>query len=258
MARFVDLLADAGIDYDVSDLETDPAKILQEVASYRELLQQAAINDAARANILPFSTAGDLDHLASFHDVIRLAGESDAALRKRVQLAIAGRSTGGTAARYRYVALSVGVQVKDAIVWREGRDPTVNVAVYSTAAGGVASGSLLATVRAALEAASVRMVNDAFRVVSAVTQTQNVSARLWLFPETPDSVLQSIESNLRAAWAARAGLGVDMTRAWLTSALMQAGVQNVEILAPVVDLVMPPNQAAALGTVTLSIAGRAV
>src|SRR5690606_3005832 len=78
VARFVD----AGVDYDVGNLATDPVKIILEACAYREILLRARINDAAKANLVPFSTGSDLDHLAAFYDVERLEGESDVALRE--------------------------------------------------------------------------------------------------------------------------------------------------------------------------------
>ena len=64
MADAVARFAAAGIDYDVGNLETDPVKIVLEAAAYRETLLRARVNDAARANLLSFAAATDLDHLA--------------------------------------------------------------------------------------------------------------------------------------------------------------------------------------------------
>ena len=75
-----------------------------EAAAYRETLLRARVNDAARANLLSFAATTDLDHLAGFYDVVRLDGETDAALRERVVLAIQGRSAAGPEERYAAVA----------------------------------------------------------------------------------------------------------------------------------------------------------
>ncbi|MDO5562510.1 MAG: baseplate J/gp47 family protein [Synergistaceae bacterium] len=55
-------------------LESDPANKILEVASYRELLLRQRINEAARACMLALSTGSDLEHLAAFYAVERLAG----------------------------------------------------------------------------------------------------------------------------------------------------------------------------------------
>lgn len=239
-------------------LESEPARKLLEVAAFRETLTRARINDAARSQLLAFATGSDLDHLAAFYDVVRILGESDDRLRSRVILAISGRSTGGTAARYRFIAMSASVDVRDAIVYREGTSPVVNVAVFSYAAGGIASPGLLSTVAEALNADDVRMVNDTIAVRSAVTQTANIVADVWLLPGTPLAVFDGLEAALRAAFAAEAGLGFDLTRAWLTARLMQPGVQRVEVVTPAADVAVAEYEAIALGTVALTYKGRAL
>lgn len=240
----------------VITLESEPARKLLEVASYREMLIRARVNDAARSQLLAFAAGADLDHLAAFYDVVRLTGETDEALRTRTILAIASRSTGGTADRYRFVALSASVDVRDAIVWCDAGSPVVNVAVYSRAAGGVASQALLDTVSAALNAPTVRMVNDTIAVRSAVTSTQNITANVWLLPETPMSVFDGLPAQLRAAWEAEAGLGFDLTPSWMTARLMRPGVQKVAILTPLEGWRAQPYEAIALGTITLTYRGR--
>lgn len=242
----------------VIQLESEPARKLLEVAAFRETLVRARINDAARSQLLAFAAGADLDHLAAFYDVIRLAGEDDERLRLRVILAISGRSPGGTAERYRYVAMTASIDVRDVIVWRDALTPTVNVAVYSAAPGGVAGTALLNAVLAALNAEGVRMVSDTIAVRSAVTQTRNVAADVWLLPNAPMAVFDALEAGLRADFAAEAGLGFDLTRAWLTARLMKAGVQKVEITAPVADVSVAEFEAVALGTITLTFRGRAL
>lgn len=239
------------------DLESEPVRKLFEVAAYRELVLRARINDAIRANLVAFARSSDLDHLASFYDVIRLSGESDDAFRKRVILAIAGRSTGGTEPRYRSVALGASTEVKDAIAYRDGVSPVVNVAIFSTAPGGAADAALLNTVSQALNDPAVRMVNDTINVLSAVTTTVNVTADVWLLPDTPYSVFEALEGNLRADFEAEGGLGFDVTVSWLTARLMRPGVQKVSITAPVADVAVTSRTAAQLGTVTLVYKGRA-
>lgn len=239
-------------------LESEPSRKLLEVDAYREMLIRARVNDAARANLIAFAAGSDLDHQAAFYDVVRLVGETDDALRSRTILAISGRSTGGTAERYRFIALSASVEVRDAIVWRDPLTPLVNVAIYSTMPGGVASPALIQTVEAALNAQNVRMVNDTISVRSAVTQTRNIAAEVWLLPNAPMAIFDALEADLRASFDAEAGLGFDLTRAWLTARLMRPGVQRVSITAPASDVPVAEYEATALGTITLTYMGRAL
>jgi phage-related baseplate assembly protein len=242
----------------VIGLESEPARKLLEVVAFRETLTRARINDAARANLLAFAVGSDLDHLAAFYDVIRVDGESDDRLRLRIILAISGRSTGGTADRYRFVAMTASIDVRDAIVYRAGTSPVVHVAIFSHSAGGVPSPLLLEAVRQALNASNVRMVNDTIEVRSAVSQTINVTADVWLLPSAEYAVFEGMEAALRAAFDLEAGLGFDLNRAWLTARLMQAGVQRVAIITPASDVAAHEYEAIALGTVTLTYKGRAL
>lgn len=237
-------------------LESEPAAKLGQVHSYIEMLVRARINDAARANLLAYATGADLDHLAAFYDVVRLQGESDERLKTRVILAIQGRSTGGTAPRYRSIALGASTRVADAVVYRVGNDPTVHVAVYAADNNGVADQDLLETVTDALNDPAARMVNDTIVVRSAVFQVVNIEADIWLLPEASNSLIDVLPGLLRDAWAAETGLGFDLTRAWLTARLMVSGVQRVEILNPTSDVIAPPERAISIGTITLHNRGR--
>lgn len=242
--------------YDVAMLETDPGVILMEVAGYVDTLLRARINEAIKSWFLAYAAGGDLDVLAQWYDVARLAGETDDALRHRVVLAIQGRSTGGTEARYRAIALGADVRVADAAVYTVGRDPTINVAVFSTGVGGIADAALLAKVDAALQSPTVRMVNDTIVVASAAQQAIAVTAKVWLLPQAPESTLATISAYLATAWARDMLLGRDLTRSWLIAQLQRDGVHRIELVSPVADITIPFNQAAALGEVTLIPQGR--
>lgn len=256
-AKLVQIFADAGIDYDVENLETDPAQILQQVSAYQDILLRQRVNEAIKSWFLAYATGGDLDVLAQWYDVARLPGEADDALRRRIVLAIQGRSTGGTEARYRSIALAADVRVSDAAVYTVGRDPTIRVAVFAADNNGVADAALLAKVDAALQAPAVRMVNDTIVVASAAQSVIAVSANVWLLPQAAESTLALMQSNLAAAWARDMLLGRDLTRSWLLAQLQVDGVQRVELVTPAGDVAMPFNQAAALGAVTLVKMGRA-
>lgn len=255
-AKLVSIYAAAGVDFDVSTLETDSSVILLQTAAYQDILLRQRINEAIRSWFLAYASGGDLDVLAQWYDVARMVGETDAALKRRVVLAIQGRSTGGTEARYRSIALGADVRVADATVYTVGRDPTINVAVFATDNAGVADAPLLTKVNAALQAPTVRMVNDRIVVQSAAQTVVPITAQIWLLPQAPETTLADAEANLRAAWSREMLLGRDLTRSWLVAQLQVTGVQRVELVAPVADVVMPFNRAAALGAVTLTKMGR--
>lgn len=97
-------------------VESDPVIKLLEVAAYREVILRARVNDAFKATLLAFAAAGDLDNLAAFYGLTRLADETDAELRDRTINRIQGSSTAGGAAWYRYQALTANNGVRDARV----------------------------------------------------------------------------------------------------------------------------------------------
>ncbi|WP_146258631.1 baseplate J/gp47 family protein [Agrobacterium rosae] len=244
-------------DYDVAMLETDPPVIVNEAESYRELLMRQRVNEAAVARLLAFATFGNLDHLAAFYDVVRMAGEKDDRLKRRVILAIQGRSPGGTEARYASIAMDADIRVRDAIVYTVGRSPVINVAIFSDAADGVADAALISAVNAALQAGDKRMVNDTIIVRTAVRRVIDLVANVWLLPDTSTGLLSTMETTLRDAWAKTQSLGRDFTERWWTARLMLEGVHKVEPVTPVGDVIVPPDEALAIGAVTLNFKGRA-
>lgn len=243
-------------EYDVTMLETDPAMIVIEAESYRELLLRARVNAATRSNLLKFSIGSDLDHLAADHGVTRLADETDAALRSRIVLADQGRSAAGPEEWYEFHARSASAEVADVAVYKTGAGPEIEVAVFSTADGGIPSSELLATVRAVVTSPSVRSINDIVTVASATKTVVNVAADVWLLPEAPVAVFDALEPLLRAALTTEGGIGRDINRSWIMAKLMAAGVAKVDVISPAADVVMDDHSAATFGTVVLTYRGR--
>ena len=236
-------------------LESDPGVKILEVAAARELILRQRINDSLKATLLRYATSGDLDNLAAFYGVTRLAAESDAALRARVIERIMGSSTAGPAAWYRFQALSASELVRDAAV-SSPAPGEVLVSILSTAGNGTASSALLEAVNDVLQSDSVRVLTDAVTVAGATITTVPVTAQVYLYPETPIEVFDGLQARLQAAFAAASGLGWDVTRSWLIAQLHPAGVQRVILTAPAADVVCGPSQAPALGAITLTMAGR--
>lgn len=243
-------------DYDVTMLETDPVMIVIQANAYRELLERARINNAARANLLGYATGADLDAIAADHGVTRITGETDAALRERIVLADQGRSTAGPEEWYEFHARSVDADIRDVAVYRPGTGPEIEIALLTTSGGGIPGAPLLASVLAAVSAAGVRSINDVISVIAAVKTTVNVAAEIWLLPDTPMSVFDALDEGLTAALAAEGGIGFDINKSWLVSKLSAAGVSKVNLTAPASDVVMDDFSAAAFGTISLTFMGR--
>jgi phage-related baseplate assembly protein len=237
-------------------LESDPAIKLLEVCAYREFVLRARLNDVARANLVAFATGSDLDHLAAFYDVTRMTSELDDRLRTRLILAIAGRSTGGTMERYKFIAMSADVRIKDVAVWCASNSPLIHVSVLNSLNAGVPYTEMLTAVEEAVNDLSVKMVNDTLLVESAVSTTVNVVADVWLLPQTPVSVFDALEGNVRADWDREGGLGRDLSRSWVTRALMRPGIAKIALITPASGTIVDPHQAVSLGTLTLNNKGR--
>ena len=282
-------------DWTASEIESDPANKVLEVCAYRELNVRQRVNDAARANLLAFAASTDLDHLAAFYGVTRLEAETpvqfearmaaagrprnsgetdaaylarmasahgvgplpaeaDAALRLRIQNRIQGWANAGGAAHYRYWALSAGAGVKDAAVSSPSQG-IVRIAVLATG-GGAPSDELLDAVRAVVTRDDVRVLTDTVEVVPATIKTVDVTARVWLYPETPIEVFDAARTAFAPAVDEARGLGWDLTRSWIVGPLQAARVHRVELDAPLADATCGPTECVALGSVAITLEGR--
>ena len=113
----------------------------------------------------------------------------------------------------------------------------VRLAVLSTAANGVADGALLALVNAAVGADDVRPLTDQVSVVSATVSAWTVTATLKLAAGILQGpVLTAANAALDAYAASRRKIGRGVARAGVEACLMQPGVENITLAAPVADL----------------------
>lgn len=237
------------------DRESDPIVMVLEACAYRELVTRARVNDAARASLLAFAAGADLDHLAAFYGVSRLADETDAAFRLRVQQRIIGWANAGGAAHYRYWALSAGATVADAAI--DSPQPgLVRVSVLSTEGDGTPTPATMDAVRATVGRDDVRVLTDTVTIVPAVIVPVTVTARVWLYPDTPTDVFDRLAPTLATTVNQARGLGWDLTRSWLTARLHVAGVYKVELTSPSADVSVGADSCVALAGANLELAGR--
>ncbi len=256
-ARLVAGYDAAGVPYDVAALETDSGVIITEESSYRETLLRARGNDIARGRYRLFATGADLDHLAEYYGVRRMAGETDERLNYRITLAQQGVSVAGPEAYWQRLAMAASIRVADVAVWREAVLPILHVAILAADNGGVADAELLALVEAAVMADAVRPMSAAHVVVeSAARPLTPVVAGVKLLPGTAETLLDTLEAALPTKWAAIGGLGRDLTLDWLKAALMVDGVYSVTIVTPAAGVVADEHEMVRIGTVTLTNAGR--
>ncbi len=236
-------------------LASDPAVKLLEVAAYREVLLRNRVNAAAKASLLAFATGSDLDHLAAFYGVTRLMDETDEALRLRTRQRIIGFANAGGAAHYRYWALSASPDVADVEV--DSPEPgRVRISVLAKGEADTVPDAVLDAVRAVVLRDDIRVLTDTVEVVPAELIPVTVTARIWLYPDTPMAALDAIEARFKEALAAQSGLGWDLTPSWVIGELQRPGVHKVELMSPTVDIRANANQAVRLIHLNLEFAGR--
>ena len=235
----------------VLTLESEPVTKLLELLAYVQLAYRARINDAARANLLAFAAANDLDRLAEFYGLTRSPGESDEKFRARVRSRIAASSTAGPRAHYRHHALAADPAVADVHV-DSPRPGLVRIAV-ATADGSPPANSLLATVADHINQDHIRVLTDTVDVVAARSRPFRVSATIYLLPEASQGLMDGLPARLQAL---DLGLGRDVSRSQIIAALHVPGVQRVDLSEPAADLIIGADEQAQLGQVNLSYGGR--
>ena len=240
LADFTSRMKAAGIAYDTSKLESEPAVKLQETGAYREGLVYARINEAVLATSLAWSRDADLDVVAASFDTFRAAGESDASLRRRAQLAWEALSQGGTYGGYRYRALSAApTDLADVAIYGPevaGVAPgQVMIVCLGAGTSGAPSAAALAAVSAAFPRAS-RKVNDQIVVRAARPALYAVDATLILSPGAdPAAVVAAQTAALNTFAAARRAIGASVSPGNIESVLGYSApglVYDVTVRAP--------------------------
>ena len=239
--------------YDLNLLEVDPAVKILEVAAYRELILRALINDKARAILLSSAQRSDLDQLGIYYGATRLTiapatstaaavMESDADLRRRIQLAPEAFSVAGPKGAYEFHVLSADASLKSVGVYAYG-DPgllagEVRIYLLARSGDGMAPSTLVDKVRAYLKDGGDKVpATDILSVLPAVIQNYAVSATLQI-PPGPDPAL--VRARAEAAAIAysqsRHAVGASVPRSGLIRALMVDAVENVLLQTPAADI----------------------
>lgn len=170
--------------------------------------------------------------------------ESDDALRLRVPAAFEGLSVAGPTAAYEFHARSADGRVADASATSPAPADVV-LTVLSREEDGTADNDLLAVVEKALNSESVRPVADRLTVRSAEIIPYSVEATVFLYPgPEAEPVMAAAKASLQKYIASQTRLGRDIRRSALYAALHVEGVQRVELVSPLNDVVLDKTQAA--------------
>lgn len=251
-------------------LESEPVvKLLQENV-YREMLLRQRINEAAKAVMVAYAIATDLDNLGANNNVQRrvitpadntttpptpAVMESDADFRQRIPAAFEGMSVAGPIGAYEYHALSADGRVADAAAFSPS-PAMVTVAILARAGDGTAPDDLLQIVSDAINDEAVRPVADRVSVVSAEIINYAVDAVLYTYPgPAKEPILAAARAQLRAYINEQRRLGRDIRRSAIYAALHVQGVQRVELQHPATDVVLDKSQAAFCTASSLVIGG---
>ena len=236
----------------VLPLSSEPAVKLIEAFAYREMLLRDRVNQGYKAATLAFAVGADLDIAAANLGVERLDAENDEDFRSRAVLASDGWSVAGPRRAYEFHARSASPLVS-AVSVTSPSSGAIRVVVLSNAEDGVADAALLEKVAAALSHEDVCPFDDV-TVVSAAVATFNIRAKLKI-PQGPDKapVLEAAEAAARAYAAKRRRLNGGIVHNAINAALMQPGVEDVEIFEPLGDIPGVVDTAPVLALVELEV-----
>lgn len=228
-------------------LESEPITILLQVLSYKEMYLRQRVNDAARATMLAFAKDADLDHIGATNRVIRNVVqkedlttnpptpeilESDESYRKRIQLSPESYTSAGPYSAYMYHAISADGAVKDISITRP-KPGDVAVYVMSHTETGESTALTIANVSQALNAESIRPLNDTVLVNNVSIVNYNIVAELLFYADAyQDLVYQTAIDKLERYIKRNHLIGRDITRSGIIAALKVEGVQDVVLTTP--------------------------
>lgn len=261
-----------GLDTDFSALlESDPAMKLLEVAAYQVIINCARTNQGQLAVLLAFARKSDLDQIGANFDVERLlitpadptaippveaVYEDDDAYRHRIQLSWYARNTAGSTNAYNFFALSADSDVLSAQAY--GPPVTqpgyVDMYVLSRTGNGTPPQSLLDTVAAALNPEDVRPLTDFVTVKPGKNLNYSVEAVIYagLGPDT-NVILNSANGDLATYTASVHRIGGTAALSGIYDAIHMAGVERVELLSPLDDVISGIGEAPYCTSVKLTI-----
>lgn len=234
LALFQQIMVEAGLEFDAL-VESDPVMKLIEAWAYRELLIRQNFNERAVSMLIAKATGGDLENLAAFYGVIRLDGENDDRLRRRILLAPDAFTVAGPESAYVFHALSADVTIADAVATSPAPGEVL-VSLLNEAGDGTATPAQIAAVQAAL-GDDVRPLTDFVTVASATPVYFDLVARLTIGSgPDPAIVLAQANADLDDYLAQRRRIGRMVSMTGIIGALQVEGVEKTELEQPGNDI----------------------
>lgn len=187
------------------------------------------------------------------------AGEVQVALlsKEKANLLALGTSTSQLSADMVALATFYGVSTGGTSGINNDSQASTAIAAVIDAAGpeGTATSQLLAAVDSTMQSSEVRVITDTVATVTANVVSVNVTADVYLYPDTSASVLDGIEAAIRQAVQDEGGLGWDLTLSWLIKNIHVDGVQRVDMVAPTANQVAADDTAITIGTFSITNRG---
>lgn len=231
-------------------LESEPLTKSLEYAAYRIMVERQRFNHRSARLMLAYAEGAELDHIGvTYYQTERLglqteAPEEDASYKRRLLLAYDGYSTAGSRQSYIYHALSADADVLDAKVVGNTAG-IVRIVVLSRSGTGAPSAALISKVADALNAETVRPLNDQVEVLPAQVVEYQIRARIRVKQGPAGTVvLQEAERNARNYAEERQRLGLPIIRDAVLAALWVESVEHVDLLSPLSDIARSDIQAA--------------
>lgn len=265
ISDFTTRAAEAGFDYDVGSLETDPIKIDQTTGAYREALMRARVNQGIRAVLPAYAQGADLDNIAARANVERLVLvpatnttpavlESDQSLLVRYLTSFATPAAGSVDGYIHHTILAWPYARDIAVLGPGFHNVPGRAAIYLLADGGVAVPSdTVQAVRAYLRQDHIKPLTDDVVVSSAGIVAYAVELTITV-PRGPDPVViaAAAKSMVEKVCDARYAIGAKVYVNSLEGAAYVGNVLRVTRASPAADIVPLANQAAFCTGVTVN------
>lgn len=234
------------------NFESEPISALNQAWVYREQQLRAYWNTLFKQTFLAFATGNTLDQHAALIPLKRLDGQSDDDFRADIQLAPEGFSTAGPVGAYIFHALRASHAVSDVYVPEVTEETKGRVDVYILLEDGADEATILAQVNAALSD-DKRPLNDFVSVLPAMRVDFEIEATLSI-SEGPDSavVVAAAQVSAQAYINSRLKFGKAIYRTALAASLVVPGVENAELIEPAADIIIAPNAAARLTSISVA------
>jgi len=236
---------------DYQPLESDNYMLLIEAFAYRELHLRQLFNNRLKSLLLPYALKSDLDLVATFYGVKRLANESDDQLRERTSKSLHGYSTAGSKESYEFHAYSVNDVISDVNVFSpEKGKVTIVLASFKEAYDGeLINSELISAVSTALNNTKVRPITDEVTVVKAQVKAITINANIVIFNQSQQAAINDrITDNL----STQLTIGQKVTYSQLIRHCHIEGVYKVDISNINDDIACANNEIVKFNTINLA------